>query len=127
MPAVPSPSLVPLTRRLGRAVRQARRTRRWTQADVAARVGVSVQFYGRLERGQAEPSVLTLARLAAALDLCLDAVFIGAADGAAAEPMAQLARCLERAPPDVLGLLHRLLDILIVPASAGDEHFGPGS
>jgi transcriptional regulator with XRE-family HTH domain len=59
-------------RSIGRASRLARRARRLTQEDVAERVGVSTQFYGRIERGYALPSVTTLRRMLEVLDLRAD-------------------------------------------------------
>lgn len=59
-------------RSIGRAARQARRARKLTQEDVADRVGVSTQFYGRIERGYALPSVTTLRRMLDVLDLRAD-------------------------------------------------------
>jgi transcriptional regulator with XRE-family HTH domain len=61
-----------LMRSIGRAARQARRVRKLTQEDVAERVGVSTQFYGRIERGYALPSVTTLRRMLEVLDLRAD-------------------------------------------------------
>jgi transcriptional regulator with XRE-family HTH domain len=61
-----------LMKSIGRAARQARRARKLTQEDVADRVGVSTQFYGRIERGNALPSVTTLRRMLEVLDLRAD-------------------------------------------------------
>ncbi|HWN70692.1 MAG TPA: helix-turn-helix domain-containing protein, partial [Haliangium sp.] len=66
-------------RSIGRAARQARRVRKLTQEDVAERVGVSTQFYGRIERGNALPSVTTLRRMLEVLDLRADEL-LGALD-----------------------------------------------
>jgi len=49
------------TRRVGRDDRQdgetARKAAAWTQAEVAERVGIASQVYGRLERGEMRPSI----------------------------------------------------------------------
>jgi transcriptional regulator with XRE-family HTH domain len=58
-----------LAARIGRAIRGARRARRLRQADVATRIGVSPQFYGRMERGKQLPSITTLRDLAVVLDV----------------------------------------------------------
>lgn len=59
---------------LGDAAREARRKAGLTQADVAERIGVATEVYGRLERGRLMPSVPTLRRLCLALHLPADAL-----------------------------------------------------
>ena len=44
-------------------MKQARRARRWKQAQVAEAIGVTVQFYGRIERGEGLLSMDTFAKL----------------------------------------------------------------
>ena len=54
---------------LPRAVRTLRHRRRWRQADLAARAGVSRQVISRIERGQlGSQSIRTVARVVEALD-----------------------------------------------------------
>jgi putative transcriptional regulator len=60
---------------LGSRVRQVRRDRRMTQADLAATVGVSRQTVISVEGGDYTPSVLIAMRIAAALDSTVDALF----------------------------------------------------
>jgi transcriptional regulator with XRE-family HTH domain len=55
---------------IGGSARQGRRELDLTQEDIAERVGLSPEFYARIERGHALPSVPTLVRIAAAL--CMD-------------------------------------------------------
>jgi transcriptional regulator with XRE-family HTH domain len=61
-----------LSKALGDAARAARLKAGLTQADVAERVGVATEVYGRLERGLLLPSVPTLRRLCLALHLAAD-------------------------------------------------------
>lgn len=61
-----------LARSLGDTAREARRREGLTQADVAERIGVATEVYGRLERGLLMPSVPTLRRLCVALRLAAD-------------------------------------------------------
>ena len=56
-----------LTVHLGETLRAARAQTVWTQADVAERVGVATEVYGRMERGQLTPSVPNLRKLCALL------------------------------------------------------------
>lgn len=48
---------------MGEVARNARKQARLTQADVAERVGLATEVYGRLERGGMLPSVPTLLKL----------------------------------------------------------------
>ncbi|MET0403917.1 MAG: helix-turn-helix transcriptional regulator [Cystobacter sp.] len=56
-----------LAKHLGGVAREARTETRMTQADVAERLGVATEVYGRLERGLLLPSVPTLRKLCAVL------------------------------------------------------------
>ncbi|WP_428263662.1 helix-turn-helix domain-containing protein [Haliangium sp.] len=49
---------------IGAVAAELRRARRWTQTDVAMRIGVSTRRYAKIERGEASPGVDTLARMA---------------------------------------------------------------
>jgi transcriptional regulator with XRE-family HTH domain len=52
---------------VGEGARQARMRAGLTQADVAERIGVATEVYGRMERGKMLPSVPTLLRLSVVL------------------------------------------------------------
>lgn len=105
---------------IGRRARLARRALRMTQADVAERLGVTTEFYARIERGHALPSVTTLARLAGMLDLDLDAIIARAAAGelpgpevsSDPPPVRRVLRRLRRASPSARALISELLDAL---------------
>lgn len=56
-----------LAARLGDAARKARLQAEKTQADVAERIGLATEVYGRLERGMMLPSVPTLRKLCCVL------------------------------------------------------------
>ncbi|HZI08121.1 MAG TPA: helix-turn-helix transcriptional regulator [Archangium sp.] len=61
-----------LSKSLGDAAREARQKAGLTQADVAERIGVATEVYGRLERGILMPSVPTLRRICVALHMSAD-------------------------------------------------------
>lgn len=61
-----------LAKSIGNAARQARKELELTQEDAAERIGVSVEFYARIERGNSLPSVPTLARIATTLGVSAD-------------------------------------------------------
>ncbi|MDO5628823.1 MAG: helix-turn-helix domain-containing protein [Mobilicoccus sp.] len=60
---------------LGNNVREVRRERRLTQAELASAVGVSRQTVVAIEGGDYAPSVLLALRIAAALDHPIDDLF----------------------------------------------------
>ncbi|MCG8416962.1 MAG: helix-turn-helix domain-containing protein [Proteobacteria bacterium] len=68
-----------LSESIGTAARAARKALKLTQEDAAERIGVSAEFYARIERGHALPSVPTLARICSALGVSAD-VLIGRVD-----------------------------------------------
>jgi len=55
----------------GITVRQLREQQGWSQEALAERADLNRSYVGELERGQAVPSLLTLKKLALALDLSL--------------------------------------------------------
>ncbi|HLL82141.1 MAG TPA: helix-turn-helix transcriptional regulator [Longimicrobium sp.] len=61
-----------LAEAIGSAARAARQRARLTQADVAERLGIASEVYGRLERGLMLPSVVTLRKLCVALAVPAD-------------------------------------------------------
>lgn len=113
-----------LMRSIGRAARQARRARKLTQEDVADRVGVSTQFYGRIERGNALPSVTTLRRMLEVLDMSADVLLgVNLSEAASSDDaitqaqheadnpqLRRLMRYLRRASPVTLQVVKVLLD-----------------
>lgn len=61
-----------LAKAIGAAAREARRSLELTQEDAAERIGVSAEFYARIERGNALPSIPTFARIVTALGVSAD-------------------------------------------------------
>jgi len=57
---------------IGERTRSARKKLGLTQADAAEKIGISTEFYARIERGGTMPSVPTLANIAAALETSAD-------------------------------------------------------
>ena len=54
---------------LGEKLRKAREEANLTQADVAAKVGMDLNYYARIERGVGNPSFLKLLSIMKALNL----------------------------------------------------------
>jgi transcriptional regulator with XRE-family HTH domain len=65
-------------RELGSRIRERRRVRRLTQAELGARCELHRTFIGSVERGERNLSVLNLRRLAKVLRVSLSELFPGA-------------------------------------------------
>lgn len=57
---------------IGHNARTSREKLEWTQEQAAERIGISAEFYARIERGKALPSVDTLQRMAMTLNISSD-------------------------------------------------------
>lgn len=62
----------PILAMVGAQVRRLRKARRLTQATLGQTIGINPNLLGRIERGEQNPTLLTLARIAAGLDVALD-------------------------------------------------------
>ena len=60
-----------LAERLGASLAAKRKSRNWTQAELAERVGVDTETISRFERGAALPSLVTLEKLAHSIRVTL--------------------------------------------------------
>jgi transcriptional regulator with XRE-family HTH domain len=76
-----------LAQTIGNAAREARRSLQLTQEDAAERIGVSVEFYSRIERGAALPSLTTFVRMSQVLNVSSD-VLIGRSKAGAGQAQA---------------------------------------
>jgi transcriptional regulator with XRE-family HTH domain len=114
-----------LAQQVGKHMRQARRSRKWKQAQVASAIGVSVQFYGRIERGAGLPSMETFAALVTLFELSPSAVLGGKSEPtprADGDPpiLRRIVRRLRRAPASVLAFVREFLDELDTRRQRGD-------
>ena len=113
----------PLAMTLGGAALGARTRAGLTQAEVARRVGVQLEVYGRIERGEMFPSVPTLRRLCVTLGIGSDTLLglEGALEPRGRPGEAQALRRLASAAKGLsvaqLRLLHRLAETLHPSAS----------
>jgi transcriptional regulator with XRE-family HTH domain len=63
-----------LVSRFGAAVRELREAQGWSQEKLAEHADLNRSYLGEIERGDAVPSLATIAKLAAALGLHLSAL-----------------------------------------------------
>ncbi|MEC5397378.1 helix-turn-helix domain-containing protein [Uliginosibacterium sp. H1] len=63
-----------LCHRFGRVVRQSREANGWSQEQLAERADLNRSYIGEIERGDAMPSLATIAKLATALGVTLSAL-----------------------------------------------------
>ena len=114
-----------LAKTIGSAARQARKALQLTQEDIAEKIGVSVEFYARIERGTSLPSILTFARIVSALGISADLMLghhhrIVPVVGAGWMPQTpddspevrRIVRRLRKAQPSTLRLVNMLLKAL---------------
>jgi transcriptional regulator with XRE-family HTH domain len=60
-----------LVRSLGRSVRSLREARQWSQEQLAEHAGLNRSYIGEIERGSVIASVVTVDKLARALDVTI--------------------------------------------------------
>ena len=96
---------------IGKSARAARTALGLSQADVAEKLGLSLEFVGRIERGVALPSVPTLVSLAKVLGVSSDALL-----GLGSERVTHTHRS---SPPAEQSRIRRMLDRRLSRAAAG--------
>jgi transcriptional regulator with XRE-family HTH domain len=98
-----------LAQSIGNAARQARRSLQLTQEDAAERLGVSVEFYSRIERGAALPSLQTFVRMASVLNVSSDVMIGRSTSGERPAPAASGLQPSQREErPEVRRVVRRL-------------------
>jgi transcriptional regulator with XRE-family HTH domain len=92
------------------ALRSARAARGMTQADVAERVGIAVEAYGRLERGGVLPRASTLVVLSRQLGVSTDQLLglMTAEATKGAKRMGEAPGSYSVSNPELLRLVHKL-------------------
>lgn len=107
-----------LAQQIGRVCREARTAQWRTQEHVADSIGVHHEFYGRIERGLALPSVPLLVAIAQTLSVRIDELFgreeVKRAERARQskpneEPLRRLERRLRKASPTTRRVVLRFL------------------
>ena len=93
----------------GRHIRALRRKRDLTQEDLAQRSGLSADTIRRLEHGSFSPSLDTITKLCAGLDLQLTTFFKVLELEAGAEPAQELRDLIARQPAELQALALTML------------------
>jgi transcriptional regulator with XRE-family HTH domain len=101
------PSTSKLAAHVGQVAREARLRAGLTQADVAERVGLATEVYGRMERGRMLPSVPSLRRLCITLRTSSD-TFLGLNSGEVASWMAEPFPSGQEESPELRRLMRTL-------------------
>ncbi|MGB0969412.1 MAG: helix-turn-helix domain-containing protein [Mycobacterium sp.] len=107
----------------GRQLRKARAALHLTQADVAERIQITEEGYGRIDRGAQPPSLRTLCRLVVELGVTPNFLFgiddaglelsrLGTRQQELRADVRAFARRLQRADPDIVPIISRLMTIL---------------
>lgn len=94
-----------LKKTIGKAARRARVSLGLTQEDVAERIGVSIEFYSRIERGAALPGLETFIAIALALQVGTDKL-LGLTEDEEAQ---RLIKEYSVPPPDDKPLVKRMI------------------
>lgn len=90
-------------------LKELRADKGWTQADVAARAGVSVSHISDMERGRRHPSTPILQALADLYGVSVPELYQSSSEPRSAAVL----RKLERLPHDRLDLVEQLIDRLL--------------
>ncbi|WP_233261882.1 helix-turn-helix transcriptional regulator [Vitiosangium sp. GDMCC 1.1324] len=99
---------------LAAAAHAARMRAELTQAEVARRVGVQLEVYGRIERGEMFPSVPTLRRICVALEIASDELL--GLEARESTDLRRLVSAARRLKVSQLRLLHLLAESLHPPS-----------
>lgn len=105
-----------ITEVFGRRLRASRKERRLTQDQLAEAISMSVDMIGRLERGTAQPSFETLARLCSALDVDAAYLFGGDGDERFSNQNPQTRRLIDRIrtmPADEVDRAAKAIDLIV--------------
>ncbi len=100
---------------IGNRLRDARQRKRYSQGDVADKMGVGTSQYGKLERGLVSPSLKTLVGVAKVLNISLDEIVFGEQQiekNTSNSPFSQQIERLENLPPDEKYLATEFLNLV---------------
>lgn len=97
--------------KMGMRIRQVRKTRGWSQEELAKKCGISMSFLGHIERGSRIMSMETFASICRALDTNADELLWGVVcpSGALADIWAEVDRKPDRKESDGYSMYIRIM------------------
>lgn len=114
-----------LSRTLSKQLAKARSALDLTQEEASERIGITVEYYARIERGKALPSLLTFAQIAVALEVSTDSLmqlgeitqrpvsglptWFSAPEEEVSKQLRRLMRRLRHVPPEVVNAVDSVL------------------
>ena len=101
-----------LRSQLGRRIRQLRKSRAWTQAELAERAGLDTKYVGAIERGERNLSIDNVEKIAVGLGVEAAQLLLFAAEGDVSEDHLTEARIrdlLDHSNGDQKRLMMRIL------------------
>lgn len=98
---------------IGKNIRKFRLMRKLRQDDLAEKVGLSTNYVGALERGEKEPSLVTLIDIINALDISADMVFCDVIHTGYEVKNSLLNEKLEKMSPEDREKVYDVIDVLI--------------
>jgi transcriptional regulator with XRE-family HTH domain len=96
-----------LAQRMGASIRRLRQARDWSQAELAEKVDVSVDYVGLLERGLRLPAVGVLVQISEIFRVSTDEVL--GREGEADDWLREATNLLSSVPPRVRGIVLAML------------------
>jgi transcriptional regulator with XRE-family HTH domain len=96
-----------LAQRMGASIRQLRQARDWSQAELAEKADVSVDYIGLLERGLRLPAVGVLVQISEIFRVSTDEVL--GREGEADDWLREATNLLSSVPPRVRGIVLAML------------------
>jgi transcriptional regulator with XRE-family HTH domain len=93
---------------IGTAARTARGALGLTQEEAAEQIGITVEFYSRIERGRARPGLNTLVHMALVFQVSTDKLLGLAADERAQRILEEFASKRPKDPPELSRLFRKL-------------------
>ena len=98
---------------IGTRIATLRHQRRWTQEKLAELAGLSNNYISNIENHHSIPSLETLVKICAALEVTPDTILLGSAPQSAHYLEAELAELFSRCTPRERRSILRILTILI--------------
>jgi transcriptional regulator with XRE-family HTH domain len=99
-------------RRFGEYLRALREERELTQSELAVRAGMAVDSVRRIERGQLSPSLRSVAKLAAGMEISLHSLF-GGYEAPSSFLADRICDLLAGRPPEDVASAHRVIVALL--------------